>query len=210
MSYKDVITNPQKVIQVFADEQVKEVLADKNHRKVLQFLFKSPLTVDELAIAFKSSGEKKDVKSIYRYLKNLKDADLVIESGKRFTDSAPIKTKTLFSRAAKIIFTPSSRFEGVDDIEKKSYEILTTILRDKLGLKNAASLDCLKSNTQNLIKEKNKAIASYFENNSNPELIELIEDFEIHELYPILDLAGWVILFEESPEILNDMIKCFK
>ena len=166
--------------------------------------------MDELAIAFKKSGEKKDIKSIYRYLKNLKNANLVIEAGKRFTESAPIKTKTLFSRAAKIIFTPSSRFEGVEDIEKRSYEILNTILREKLGYKNTAPYDCLKSNTQNLVKEKNKAIAAYFENNRNSQLIEQIEEFEIHELYPILDLAGWVILFEEHPEILKDMLRCYK
>lgn len=210
MSYKDVITNPQKVIQIFSDEQVKEVLADKNHRKVLQFLFKSPLTVDELAIAFKKSGDKKDVKSIYRYLKNLKDVELVIESGKRFIDSAPIKTKTLFSRAAKIIFTPSSRFEGAEEIEERSYEILNTILREKLGYQKTAPNECLKLNTQNLIKEKNKAIAAYFENIKDSHLIKQIEEFEIHELYPILDLAGWVILFEEHPEILKDMLRCFK
>ncbi|MHA1212082.1 MAG: hypothetical protein ACTSSH_06440 [Candidatus Heimdallarchaeota archaeon] len=212
MSYKDIITNTQKVVKVFSEDEIGDILSDENHRYLLQFLFRGPLTVEELEIAYQSSDNDKSDKSIYRYLGKLKKAGLVIEAGKRiFTDKDnQIKTQTLFSRVAKIIFAPRKHFEQQKELESKSVEVLNIILQERLGFKNPASEECLKEKTQTMYSEKSNAIASYFEGTKNERLLSLVEDFEIHELYPILDLAGWIILFEERPELLKDFIKCFR
>ncbi|NHJ46475.1 MAG: hypothetical protein FK733_01685 [Asgard group archaeon] len=209
MSSQDVILIHPKIIQVFPEEEVEKVLADKNHRKVLQFLYKKPLTVKEIVDCFKSIGETKDRKTIYRYLLNLKNSNLVIEAGKRFESSAT-KGKTLFGRAAQIIYVPSRRFEQNDEMERKSFDILNIMLQEKLGYKNAASVDSLKETTQDLKLAKNKAIEDYFKNNTNPKVLNLLSEYEIHELIPILDLAGWIFLFEERPEMIKEVLRCFK
>ncbi|MCK5184231.1 MAG: ArsR family transcriptional regulator, partial [Candidatus Heimdallarchaeota archaeon] len=79
MAFRDIITNQQKVVQVFTGDEIEELLSETNHRQVLHFLFKGPLTVEELEIAFEKSGNDKSDKSISRYLGKLKKAGLVIE-----------------------------------------------------------------------------------------------------------------------------------
>jgi DNA-binding transcriptional ArsR family regulator len=211
MSSQDVILIHPKIIQLFPEEEVEEVLADKNHRKVLQFLYKKPLTVEELVDCFKAEGhgKGKDRKTIYRYLLNLKKSNLVIEAGKRF-ESSSAKGKTLFGRAAQIIYVPSRRFDQNDELERKSFEILNLMLQEKLGYKNTASIENLRETTQELKIAKNKVIEDYFRDNKNPEILKLLSDFEIHELIPILDLAGWIFLFEERPEMIKEVLRCFK
>ena len=212
MSYTDIITNKQKVVKIFSEKEVEEILTDENHRIILQFLFKGPLTIEDLQIAYNNIGSKKSDKSIYRYLGILKRAGLVIEACKRIYSDKDnqIKTQTLFSRVAKIIFTPYKRLERQEELENKTYEILNIILQEKLGLKKASSDSCLKTKVDKLYNTKNESIANYFENIKNEKILNLIEDFEIQELYPILDLASWIILFEEHPETIKDFIKCFK
>ena len=212
MTYQDIITNQQKLVQVLAEKAVEEVLEDENHRFLLQFLFQGPLTVEELNLAFKKSGNEKSDKTIYRYLNKLKKAGLVIEAGKRiYTDeNNQIKTQTLFSRIAKIIFTPFNKIDKNPDLRRQSLEITSLVLKDRLKLNSDADLNCLQTKIDNLTQVKNKAIADHFENTENPELISLIQEMDIHELYPILDLASWIILFNENQSIINDLTECFK
>ena len=212
MDYTDVITNKQKVVKIFPGKDVEEILTDENNRVILQFLFKGPLTIEDLQLAYNNIGSKKSDKSIYRYLGILKKAGLVIEAGKRIYSDKDnqIKTQTLFSRVAKIIFTPYKRLERKEGLENKTYDILKIILQEKLGLKNSSNNACLKTNVDKLYNIKNEAIAKYFENINDEKILNLIEEFEIHELYPVLDLASWIILFEEHPETIKEFIRCFR
>ncbi|NHJ85948.1 MAG: winged helix-turn-helix transcriptional regulator [Asgard group archaeon] len=211
MSFKDIITNRQKIIQDVSGPVVDEVLSDENHRAVLQFLFDGPLTVEELEIAFKQSKNDKSDKSIYRYLNKLKKAGLIIEAGKRIysDEDNQIRTQTLFSRVAKIIYHTGKKFMH-EEIENKSYEILSYILQEKLGLKDQAEIAELSEKTNQLLIAKHASISELFQSTKNERLLELLQELEIHELYPILDFAGWIILFEEHPEIIKELIKCFR
>ncbi|NHJ85930.1 MAG: winged helix-turn-helix transcriptional regulator [Asgard group archaeon] len=212
MLYKDIITNNQKVVQVFTGEEIEKILEDDNHRQILQFLFRGPLTVEELELAYKQSGIIKSDKSIYRYLGRLKKAGLVIEAGKRiFSENEnQIKTQTLFSRVAKIIYSPVRGITRQTELETKSLEILNIILQEKLGFKSQAEPNCLKNNTKLITRKKNEALSNFFNETKNERLLSLVEEFDIHELYPVLDLAGWIILYEEHPEIVKEFIKCYR
>ncbi|MHA1186899.1 MAG: hypothetical protein ACTSSK_08510 [Candidatus Heimdallarchaeota archaeon] len=48
MAIRDIITNKQKIVQVLSGNEVEELLSDNNHRNLLHFLFKGPLTVEVL------------------------------------------------------------------------------------------------------------------------------------------------------------------
>ncbi|MFW9924523.1 MAG: ArsR family transcriptional regulator, partial [Candidatus Thorarchaeota archaeon] len=145
MTYQDIITNKQKLVEVFEDNNVEGVLDDDNHRYLLHYLNKGPLTVEELRIAFVKSGNEKSDKTIYRYLNKLKKAGLVIEAGKRiFMDEEnQIKTQTLFARVAKIIFTPYNKMERNPELKRKSLNILNNVLKERLKINTDAKLDCL-------------------------------------------------------------------
>ncbi|NHJ04840.1 MAG: ArsR family transcriptional regulator [Candidatus Heimdallarchaeota archaeon] len=211
MSFQDIITNQQKLIQVMTGKMIEEALEDDNHRYLLHYLFQGPLTVEELKIAFKQAGNEKSDKTIYRYLNKLKKAGLVIEAGKRiYTDKDnQIKTQTLFSRIAKVIFTPFSKTDRDPDLKKKSLKITSLILKEKLGQKGNADLNCLQNKIDDIIYTKQESIASYFQDTDNSEIITLIQTMDIAELYPILDIASWILLFIEKPEIINQILDCF-
>ncbi|MBK5113804.1 MAG: hypothetical protein KGD59_07825 [Candidatus Heimdallarchaeota archaeon] len=212
MAFRDIITNQQKVVQVFTGEEIEELLTEKNHRQVLHFLFKGPLTVEELEIAFEQSGNDKSDKSIYRYLGKLKRAGLVIEAGKRiFTDQTnQIKTQTLFARVAKIIFAPVRFYEQQETIERRSLELVNEILKERLAISGSADLDCLKGKMDVIYKQRNQTMKEFFENVDSDRIHNLIQDFEIHELYPVLDFTGWILLFEKHPEIFKELVKCYR
>ena len=211
MTHRDIITNKQKIVQVFTESTVEDLLADNNHRNLLHFLFKGPLTVEELEIAFNESGNEKSDKTIYRYLNKLKKAGLVIEAGKRiFSDQDnQIKTQTLFSRVAKIIFTPISRFDGDKNLEERALMVTNILLKERLGHKELAKSACLLDNLNKVMEVKKQIISSIFEKIDNPELLGMVEKFDIHELYPILDYLGWILLSFENPEMIKNFNKCY-
>ena len=211
MAFRDIITNQQKVVQVFTGEEIEELLSERNHRQVLHFLFKGPLTVEELEIAFEKSGNEKSDKSIYRYLGKLKRAGLVIEAGKRiFSDQAnQIKTQTLFARVSKIIFAPVKFYEQQEKIEKRSLELVNEILKERLGYNDSADLDCLKGKMDIIYKQRNQIMKEFFENVNSDKILTLIQDFEIHELYPVFDFSGCILLFEDHPEFFKELGKCY-
>ena len=212
MSFQDIITNQQKLVQVLSGKMIEEVLEDDNHRYLLHFLFEGPLTVEELKIAFRNSGNEKSDKTIYRYLNKLKKAGLVIEAGKRiYTDKEnQIKTQTLFSRIAKVIFTPFNKVDRDPELKRKALEITSLMLKERLQLKNNANLNCLQEKIDTLVISKHKAIADYFKETENEDVLELVQTMDIAELYPILDIASWILLFSEKPEMVKQLTECFK
>ena len=212
MTHQDIITNQQKLVKVLSDTSVGNVLDYNNHRFLLHFLVKQPLTVEEIKIEFQKSGNDKSGKPIYRYLKKLKKAGLVIAAGKRiFTDNNDqIKTQTLFSRVAKVIFTPHSKMESKPELKETALKITSMLLKERLKLRKDADLSCIQKQIDNISKAKNSLIADHFQSSENPELMNLIQTMDIYELYPILDTVSWIILLNEKPEAVNEITKCFK
>ncbi len=212
MTHQDIITNQQKLVKVLSDISVGNVLDDNNHRFLLHFLVKQPLTVEEIKIEFQKSGNDKSDKTIYRYLKKLKKAGLVIEAGKRiFSDSNnQIKTQTLFARVAKIIFTPHSKIDSKPELKETALKITSMLLKERLNLKEDADLSCIQKQVDNIAKVKNELIADHFQSSENPELMNLIQTMDIYELYPILDTVSWILLLNENPEAVEEIIKCFE
>ena len=211
MTHQDIITNQQKLVQVMSDMKVEDVLDDDNHRFLLHFLVNGPLTVEELKIEFKKSGNEKSDKTIYRYLNKLKKAGLVIEAGKRiFTDkNNQIKTQTLFARVAKIIFTPQNKIDSNPELKQRSLQITGMLLKDRLGLEKDANLKCIQKQVETITQAKNQIVADYFKSSKNTELMKLIQTMDIYDLYPILDTASWILLLNENPEAVKEIIKCF-
>ncbi len=212
MTHQDIITNEQQLVKVLSELSVENVLDDNNHRFLLHFLVKQPLTVDEIKIEFKKSGNDKSDKTIYRYLKKLKRAGLVIEAGKRiFTDNKnQIKTQTLFARVAKIIFTPQGKTDSNPKLKQTSLKITSMLLKDRLNLRSDADLDCIQKQVDNIAKVKNELISDHFQSSKNSELMGLIQTMDIYELYPILDTVSWILLLNENPDAVKEIIKCFK
>ncbi|MEA2071490.1 MAG: winged helix-turn-helix domain-containing protein [Asgard group archaeon] len=208
--YQDIITNEGKMVEVFSNQKVSNILEDENHRTLLHFLFDGPLTIDELETSFENQGNKKSDKTIYRYLKKLKKAGLVIEAGKRIysDDNKQVHSKTLFSRAAKIIYAPTNRIFQDED-SAKAFKLTELLFKEYTGAKSSLSIQNIKEAIENITKQKNAIVSEIFRNSNNPELNKLVNEFDIQELIPIFDFVGWILVVHKHPEFIKDFTDSF-
>ncbi|MHA1505497.1 MAG: hypothetical protein ACTSPT_09955, partial [Candidatus Heimdallarchaeota archaeon] len=68
---------------------------------------------------------------------------------------------------------------------------------------------CLLTNINQVMEMKKKIVSDIFENINNPKVLDMVEEFDIHELYPILDYLGWILVSIEQPQVLKDINKCY-
>ncbi|MFW9929922.1 MAG: hypothetical protein ACFFD1_11065 [Candidatus Thorarchaeota archaeon] len=106
INFKDSIIKHPEFIKVFKDEDRIKILHDENYHSVIGFLRKGPMTIDNLYTAFKEKGNEKSEKTIYRYLKQLKDSSIVELVGTRTSEneSGDIKVENLYGRTASIFY----------------------------------------------------------------------------------------------------------
>ena len=77
---QDIISYEQETIKIMTDEMM-EVYEDKNLMNVIKFLRAGPRTINDLIKDFDEIGESKSDKSIYRYIKQLIESNIVAKAG---------------------------------------------------------------------------------------------------------------------------------
>ena len=137
--FQDAVAYSQSLMKEITDEETIQLFKDKNLSRVIEFLrtHKGAMTVPELEESFKKIGEEKSDKTIYRYLKKLEDAGLVIQAGKRvFASETKVKTQTLYMRSAKVFYIvkPEDDEEACPE-EKKLTEALGISIGKKMNLR---------------------------------------------------------------------------
>lgn len=97
---QDNIGYREKPFVVLTDPKATKCLYDKTTKPVLDLLKEKPMTRYDLEIELNKSQ-----KTIYRYLKKLEEAGLIVKGGKRIiNEKGEYKVYTLFSRTAKIYY----------------------------------------------------------------------------------------------------------
>ncbi len=92
------LPDPEKLIR--NELKTLEILKDQNHYPILKILKKEPMTVKELENAYEEeTSKRKSNKTIYRYLKTLEDANLVIPAG-QLVITGKTATETIYARSA--------------------------------------------------------------------------------------------------------------
>ena len=101
-----VLVKKPSFLKIIRSEKTIGILKDQNHYPILKILKKAPdgKTVKELEEAYeKETGKKKSNKTIYRYLKTLEEAELVISAG-QLVVSGKTATETIYARSAIAFF----------------------------------------------------------------------------------------------------------
>ncbi|MBN1331009.1 MAG: hypothetical protein JXA54_16170 [Candidatus Heimdallarchaeota archaeon] len=211
MKTQDVILNKEKLVKTIYDlESARCLQDDKNCELLLNFLLETPMTFEDIKMAFKGVNAEKSDKTIYGYLNRLKKSDLVMEAGKRIItySESQIKTLTLYSRTAKVFYVSLdiSKSEG-----KKSPNYADVIGQILCQLLNFKSFD-------------NEQFEKFFFNFSNkkrvdieqinkidqPEILDQIIPFDVRATKFIIDTICWLVYIGENPEVYNEFIQCFK
>lgn len=210
--YKDAITYSQPLMEEITDEETIKIFKDVNLMEVLKSLRMSSgaMTVKEL----KDDLDKSD-KTIYRYLKKLEDAGLVIQAGKRVfpADKKKVKTQTLYMRTAKIFFPvmkPEDK-EKCSDEEQQQKEKMTEaigLMMSKQINAKLKSVECLENFLTKLYSAQSTFPRTIIQN-TNDEISDLITDLDWKYIESMVETVNLIALLYNS-ELQNELNSCFE
>ena len=177
-----------------------------------------PLTMKEIIEEFKKDKEveEKSDKTIYRYLKKLKELDMVVQVGKRiYVDD--LKTETLFGVTAKFFLigtygTPFHENAEGELLERRKVlvEFVSEVLRHQYGGRKP-NLACLEKILVDLVESSTEVLINNFENTSLEAIEKLIAapPLENEGTY-LMDFINWLGLVIAKKDLHDEIDKCFK
>ena len=212
--YQDAITYKQPFRKEIKEDKNK-IFEDKNLFLVLDSLRENnkPMTVEDLEVSFKKSGEEKSKKSIYRYLKKLEDENLVVQAGKRvYPLKNKLKTQTLYMRTARIFFpVGKSSYDCIlENTEQKDkmIELIGLLLSKKIG-KKMNSNQCLKEHILEIRKLQNDLTIKLIDD-TDDEIADKLKMLDWKHTQHLLDNIGLLALFCEEKEWYKELSTCFE
>ncbi len=214
MAHQDVITFKPERIKIVYDKKTNDVLRDPNHVPIIKVLRKGPMTVQELTKAYAKEAEtnpeleSKSDKTIYRYLKVLEDANVVVPAGQRVV-IGKTATETLFSRTAEVFIGGQSEEEYWScEAGKELCDNVAQLLSKLLGDKKADKA-CIVKFMNEFDKIGTKYIVSLVEE-ADDELVDLITGIDWAYKDKILSYVSIFAMVLNNPDLFEKLRTCFK
>jgi len=207
----DAITYSQPLMKEISDDNAKKAFLDPNLSQILLILRDNnkPMTVDELEEAFKAIDQEKSSKTIYRYLKKLEDAELVVQAGKRVysEDIKKLRTKTLYMRAAKLFFPIRTPYE----VKHQKEEIVNIIgkLIEKNCDRKLKSLDTLNDFIADLFIRESELVRKVLKN-TDEEQAKIIANWDIKQRQTAIAIIGRLALSRDEIDWGRRFEECFE
>ena len=214
---QDAITYSQPLMKEIMDDEIIKLFKDKNLSSVLGFLrtHKDPMTMRELEESFRKIGEEKSNKTIYRYLKKLEEASLVVQAGKRVftTNKKKLKTQTLYTRAAKIFFpiVKAEESETISEEERHQKEKMIKAIGISIGNHmntQLKSIDCLKRFLKKF-KYEGSSLPRKILQNAKDEITDLLMDLDWKYIESTVDTISLLAILHEKTEWQKELANCF-
>jgi hypothetical protein len=211
---RDVITYTPERIKIITDRKIIDTMRDPNHMPIIKALRKGPMTVRELEKAYAREAkeseevEAKSDKTIYRYLKVLEKAAVIVPAGQR-VQIGKTATETLFSRSAEVFMTLTTETDYWDcdegkDLLKKMAPMLSRVYGDK-----KLDINCLQKFMNQLEQESNKQLLGLIEG-ADEDLVDIITSIDWHYKDKVLGYVSTFALILNSPEFYEKLRACFK
>lgn len=214
---EDATPYPQLLMKEITDKETLKLFKDKNLSSVIEFLrtHKGPMTLRELKESFMKIGKEKSDKTIYRYLKKLEDADLVVQAGKRVfpTDKKKMKTQTLYTRTAKIFFpvvepeekeTPSEEYQQQ---EEKMIEAVGISIGKHMNRKVKSTI-CLKEFLEKFYCEE-ASLPRKIIQNAKDEITDLLMDLDWKFIESTVKTISLLTILNDKTDWQEELDKCF-
>lgn len=213
-NYQDFVTYQTPPVKVVRSREVIDLFFLPNYYVILLALRKRPMTVRDLHQAFKDEADKhggiepKSDKSIYRYLKVLEDAELVVPAGQRVV-SGKMVTETLFARTGQIFLL---------------FYLAPDWWLTKAGAKLAKRIGTLMiflfggeqppvKALQQLFKEfeqKRQSILEHLATEGDKQVLDILATSPLEEHFRIESYVGNFMTFLNHPEFLERLKKLMK
>ena len=226
MGYQDSINKNyiQKGIWVIEDRHLLDIIKDDVYNPIIDSLRERPMTIKELTERYnkiikkralkigipKAEFEKmkRSEKSIYRYVNDLIDVNLVTVAGRRVVIDRTA-SENLYGRTAKVYLM---KHEGEDYWDKEeAQEFLFKIARmlslilDKPVPTNKCLAKILNELDNNRLKEVFQGLEEKYD-----EVSEILLDGTIKESNKILDIVSVLTRIWNSEEYLEQLKNCLK
>jgi len=212
--YQDVLAYKPTLIKIIRNKETAKILKDTCYYPIIKILRKGPMTVRELEEAYSQEAVKsesykpKSDKTIYRYLKTLERADLVVPAGQRVV-IGKTATETLFSRTARVFAVHGKKPAWWKSEKGEQSARWIGILLGRLYNNQKPSIKCI----QELIVQFETAREAELKKilaTTDEEILESITAIEWDEMETTLDYIGLFNLFLSQPDLLERLRRCFK
>ena len=195
MVSQEVVTYKQKPVKIIKDTKTLKVFHDENLMMVLKFLKKGPKSIQDLVENFKTYGDEKSDKTIYRYLHKLIQVKLVAKAGKRVTsvDEEDLMSETIYLRTAKAFITVSP----IDDRECKGSEECPVWEATRLlvgqNFNNTGDKKAFAKFATDLDRKIDNLVIQMFES-ADEETLDKIADLDWSGINHVMQFSGWLAL----------------
>ena len=221
MNYKDIIQMEQIPVLIIGNEDKIDVkdpktgekktimkynlLNDPLYSPILVALKEGPMTVRDLEKRYAElAAEAKSDKTLYRYLKFLEKAGLVVPAGQRVT-VGKTATEALYARTAKLFY---SSFAANDlwecsfcnTVLDKAAKILS--LREDLPNQNKSCVKKLMTSVDGYIFDE---VSKFFEDYSE-EIAVITKESNPYEMQRITDVLSTILLLQK-PKIYEKQLE---
>jgi len=191
------------------DEKTFRTITDPNYYPLIKALKRQPMTLKELIKAYNKIAKKpRAEKTLYRYLRDLIEAELVVAAGQRVVLGKKV-TETLYSRAARIYYWfPESVREISPEIQETKAKALSIML-ESCGI-SPRSIECIKQLLIEMEMTKEEAMSKLAEISENEEFKELIRNLDLEHTTSIIDefyIFWWIL---SQPELSTRFKVCFE
>lgn len=227
MSFEDKL-DPEYVcetVEIIKDPRKYQMLEKPNLEPIIVALRKGPKTVNELEIEYNTIVKEKiqkmnltrkeeevlekkmfrQAKTLYKYIKVLKENGFVVEAGKRYTENQRA-AETLYGRTAKLFFHIGGKQFWLDsETIKPSLEFMSKLL----GIMNQSKKPSVKKLREILISVENKVnqdLENLFTTFSK-EIADISEDITYEDLKFLIFGLNLILLMKNYPEFEDDLKK---
>ncbi|MHA2405569.1 MAG: hypothetical protein ACXACH_02305 [Candidatus Hermodarchaeia archaeon] len=205
--YQDIITYQTPPVKIIDDADVIALFYIPNYYVIIIALRQRPMTVRDLEQAFKDRAAKyggiepKSAKSIYRYLKTLEEAGLVVPAGQRVVPGKMVN-ETLFARTGQIFLLFNLKPEWWLTAHGKK-------IAKRIGKLLAFSFDAKPPPVkalQDLFKEyemKRQRVLEELATKGDKETLSILASSTLQEHFRIEAYVGSFVSFIMQPELLD-------
>ena len=226
MGYQDSIDKNyiQKGIWVIEDRHLLEIIKDDVYNPIIDSLRERPMTIKELTERYnkiikkralkigipKAEFEKmkRSEKSIYRYVNDLIDVNLVTVAGRRVVIDRTA-SENLYGRTAKVFLMKQ---EGEDYWNKEEAQPFLEKIAKMLSLvldKPVPSTKCIANVLNELDNNRMREVFRGLEEKYE-EVSEILLDGTIKESNKVLDIVSVLIRIWNSEDYLEKLKNCIK
>ena len=227
MSFEDKL-DPNYVcetVEIIKDAEKYQMLEEPNLEPVIVALRKGPKTVNELELEYNAIVKEKiqkmnltrkeeevlekkmfrQSKTLYKYIKILKENGFIVEAGKRYTVNQRA-AETLYGRTAKLFFHIGGKHTWLDsEAIKPSLDFMSKLL----GIMNQSKQPSVKKLREILISietKVNQDLENLFTTFSK-EIADISEDITYEDLKFLLFGLNLILLMKNYPEFEDDLKK---